>query len=179
MCDAPSPVTKTSGGFIGYAYGYLCPRCVAKVQAAGPWRERRAAAVAARRDALLERYPTLHVVKATRAVTQLEGPLEGRRVQVRLRTTTRQWSHDRYIFHVAWDAARATPAPADLGLPDSILRSLAAGSPRVIPEGASAWLRVAFAHLGKLDVMTVLAALLELASAGTGTGPADASAPPR
>ena len=43
MCDAPSPVTKTSGGFIGYAYGYLCPRCVAKVQAAGPWRERRAA----------------------------------------------------------------------------------------------------------------------------------------
>ncbi len=178
MCDAPSPVKKTRGVFTGYEYGYLCPRCVAKVQAAGPWRERRAQAVAARRDALLERYPALYVVKATRAVTQLEGRLEGRGVQVRLRTTTRQWSQDRYVFHVAWDASRQTPAPAELGVPESILRSLADGSPRVIPEGASAWLRVAFEHLGKLDVLTVLTALLERASASA-SAVSSPSAPPR
>ncbi|MCA9714910.1 MAG: hypothetical protein H6713_30130 [Myxococcales bacterium] len=171
-CQTPAPVKVVRDGFIGYSFGYLCPTCVATVQAAGPWRERRSRTVAARRDAVLERYPQLQVVKATRTVTQLEGALAGRRVQLRLRVTTRAYSDERYVFHVELDADAAPVTAEALGLPDTIVRALSRGSPRVLPNGPTSWLRVAFLHLGKLDVLTVLEALIARASPGARAEPA-------
>ncbi|MCB9568491.1 MAG: hypothetical protein H6710_14970 [Myxococcales bacterium] len=155
LCAAPAPVIDRAPGWLGYAYGRLCPACVAKVKAAGPWKERRARAVAARRDALLERFPGLRVVKSTAAVTQLEGEIEGRQVEVRLRVKNREHDYDRYVFHVELDRDRDPPDAAALALPEPLAPLLATGSPTA-PVTRVRWLRVAFRHLGKLDTVRAL-----------------------
>ncbi|MEZ4381226.1 MAG: hypothetical protein R3A79_07745 [Nannocystaceae bacterium] len=160
LCAADAPIIDRQPGYAGYAYGKLCAACVTKVKAAGPWRTRRAAAVAARRDHLCERYPTLAIVKETRAVTQLEGEVRGRLVEIRLRTKTREYSSDRYIFHVERAPTLTEIRADDLGLPEAIATSIAPGSPS-LTQARAPWLRVAFLHLGKLDVGTVLEALLD------------------
>ncbi len=159
ICSAKAPIVDRQPGFVGFAYGRLCERCVAKVQGAGPWRQRRAAAVAARRDLLVERYPSLRVVKETRAVTQLEGEIRGRQVEVRLRISVRKHSTDRYVFHVERGASLELPSADDLGLDPKLRENIARGSPSFTQTRAR-WLRVAFAHLGRLDTLAVLEALL-------------------
>lgn len=157
ICSKPAPIIDRQPGFVGHAYGRLCPECVARVQADGPWRQRRARAVAARRDALLARFPGLAVVRQAPAVTQLGGAVDGRRVEVRLRVTTRQDCHERYVFHVQHDAGSL--GADDLGLPDALRAQLADGSPSTTQTEVR-WLRVAFRHLGRLDTVTALERLL-------------------
>ena len=158
ICSAPAPVIDRQDGFVGYAYGRLCPSCVAKVQAAGPWRERRAQAVAAREAALLARFPGLAVIRRGRSMVTLAGTVEGRRVQVRLRISAREGSSERYIFHVQDDSG-VTLGVDDLGLPEA-LRSVLAHDPIGHVRTEVPWLRVAFAHLGKLDTVTALELLV-------------------
>lgn len=178
ICGAVAPIIDRQPGFVGYAYGNrgLCPACVKKVKAAGPWRKRRAAAVAARRDYLCERYPTLEIVKETSAVTQLEGEVRGRRVELRLRTKTREYSSDRYIFHVERAPTLTEIRAEDLGLPETIATNIAHGSPS-LTQARVPWLRVAFLHLGKLDVGTVLEALLDRVGADPAPAPPPADDP--
>jgi hypothetical protein len=88
ICSKPAPIVDRQPGFVGHAYGKLCPACVTKVKAAGPWRVRRMKAVEARRDALLARFPGLAVVRVAPAVIMLKGQVDGRQVEVRLRVTT-------------------------------------------------------------------------------------------
>lgn len=157
ICSKPAPIVDRQPGFVGHAYGRLCPDCVARVQADGPWRERRARAVAARRDALLARFPELAIVREAPAVIQLGGAVDGRRVEVRLRVKTRQDCYERYVFHVQHDVG--TLGADDLGLPDDVRAQLALGSPNYTRTECR-WLRVAFRHLGRLDTVTALERLL-------------------
>lgn len=161
ICSKPAPIVARQDGFVGHAYGKLCPACVAKVEAAGPWRVRRARAVEARRDVLLERFPGLAVVRVAPAGIMLAGQVDGRKVEVRLRTTTRHDHDDRYVFHVQHDAARGSLDEAGLGLPEPLRSRLAFCSPSYTQTEVR-WLRVAFRHLGRLDTVTVLARLLTL-----------------
>ncbi|WP_143825712.1 hypothetical protein [Nannocystis exedens] len=157
LCSAVAPIVDRQPGFVGHAYGHLCPACVARVKQAGPWRERRARAAEARRDALRARFPGLAVVRAAPAVIQLAGEIDGRRVEVRLRLTTRQDCNDRHVFHVQHDVG--TLDAASLELPEGLRSKLARGSP-TYTQTAVRWLRVAFAHLGKLDTVVALEHLL-------------------
>lgn len=159
ICAQPAPIVDRQAGFVGHAYGRYCPGCVARVKAAGPWRARRTRAAEARRDALIARFPGLAVVRAAPAVIMLAGQVDGRRVEVRLRITTRQDCYERYIFHVQHDAEHGSLGAAELGLPDALHAQLAVGSPKYTCT-AVRWLRVAFGHLGKLDTITVLERLL-------------------
>lgn len=160
ICSKPAPIVDRQPGFVGHAYGKLCPECVAKVKAAGPWRVRRMQAVEARRDALLARFPGLAVVRVAPAVIMLKGQVDGRQVEVRLRVTTRQDCYERYVFHVQHDAALGTLDAAGLGLSDALRENLAINSPSY-SQTEVRWLRVAFGHLGKLDTITVLEQLLD------------------
>jgi hypothetical protein len=159
ICKAPAPIVDRQPGFIGHAYGRLCPTCVATVEAAGPWRERRQRAVEARRDALLARFPGLAVVRVAPSVIMLKGQVDDRQVEVRLRVKTRQGCYERYVFHVQHDATLGTLDVAGLGLTDALRDDLASDSP-TYTQTEVRWLRVAFRHLGKLDTVHVLEHLL-------------------
>ncbi len=160
ICSKPAPIVDRQPGFVGHAYGKLCPECVTTVEAAGPWRIRRLQAVEARRDALLARFPGLAVVRVAPAVTMLKGQVDGRQIEVRLRVKTRQDCYERYVFHVQHDAALGTLDAAGLGLADALRENLASDSPSYTQTEVR-WLRVAFRHLGKLDTITVLEQLLD------------------
>ncbi|MEZ4454347.1 MAG: hypothetical protein R3B09_33145 [Nannocystaceae bacterium] len=164
ICQAPAPVIDHQPGFTGYAYGRLCSACVARVQSGGPWRKRRALAIAARRDVLLERYPGLAVVRDVRSMIMLAGRIDDREVEVRLRVSARQYTGDRYIFHVEVGPAWTSVTIPDLGLPEPLRRNLS-HDPPAITQTQVRWLRVAFAHLGKLDVLTALTTILERTAA--------------
>ncbi|WP_327141047.1 hypothetical protein [Nocardia sp. NBC_01327] len=147
----------------GTTTGWLCFSCIERVKAAGPWQIRRAAAVSARHDALIIRFPQLETVKVTRALVQLRGRVAGRLVEIRLRTRVRQDTDERYIFHVEYDPSAPELTAAELGLPGNLAAVLSWESPKTTRTEVR-WLRVAFAHLGKLDVITVLDRLVAIAS---------------
>ncbi|MEV6101515.1 hypothetical protein [Nocardia sp. NPDC051981] len=143
--------------------GWLCFSCIERVKAAGPWQIRRAAAVSARHDALVMQFPQLETVKDTRAVVQLRGRIAGRLVEIRLRTRVRRYSNERYIFHVEYDPSAPELTASELGLPDKLAALLSSEPPKTTRTEVR-WLRVAFAHLGKLDTIAALEHLIALAA---------------
>lgn len=101
------------------------------------------------------------LVKHTVSTTQLVGRARGRAVQVRLRRGARRFEYERFIFHVEL-RAELPAGPIDLAL--SFPAKYRATEPRVTIDRGR-WLRVGFMHLGKLDVLDALDALLEAARA--------------
>lgn len=166
-CEQPARFIKTVGQFKAYAMGLkYCAPCQNKVRLGGPAGPRRRAAVQARREALMARYPQLRVIRQTEKMVRLEGGVpdgtgQERWVRVRLKTSARQNSNERYFFEVGvfGDDARASEA---LSVPASIQRSMSSPRPTLVSDKGR-FLRAAFLHLGKLDVLTVLDALLKVA----------------
>ncbi|MEU2255021.1 hypothetical protein ABZ540_17830 [Nocardia xishanensis] len=148
---------------LGNTSGWLCLSCIERVRAAGPWQIRRAAAVSARRDALVMRFPQLETVKDTRTVVQLRGRIAGRLVEIRLRTRVRRYSDEHYIFHVEYDPSAPELTAVALGLPDDLAAQLSSEPPKTTRTEVR-WLRVAFAHLGKLDTVAALEHLIAIAT---------------
>ncbi len=160
ICGAESPVIEVDNGFIGYEYGYLCSTCVNKVKQGGHWKKRRLKAIKSRADIILETYPDLKVVKNTNLVSQFEGKIDDRSVEIRLRVKNRDG--ERYIFHVEHFGG------CDLGIidafrfPDPINRFVHQLSPK-LTSTKKEWIRIGFRHLGKRDVLTVIESMLILA----------------
>lgn len=160
MCDNDSPVIENSDEFIGFEYGYLCSSCVCKVKQGGHWKKRRLNAVRSRTNVLLETYPDLKVVKSTDVVSQLEGVIDNRLVEVRLRVKERDG--ERFIFHVEHLGGQDTSPIESFRFPDPINSFVHGKSPR-FTRTKQEWIRIGFRHLGRLDVLTVIECMLELA----------------
>jgi len=168
LCHTPSPVSYERDGFRAYEWGKLCPRCVERVRSGGHWEARRATASAARAEALLARWPEL--VSTLRArTTHVEGVIAGRRVHVKLRLAARQYESERFVFLVEYRGPAAAICLAELAFEPRIAALVARDSLKVTHHGAR-WLRVAFAHLGKLDTVLVLERLLATAARFETTG---------
>lgn len=147
----PAPVVRRDG-YTVYPFGALCPACVARVQAAGPWRERRGRALAVRVEALRARFPALAIESSTVHRVTLDGLIDGRGVNVTLRVAAREHTGARYVF-------RVTPkAPITIEAAAQALGHLT-GHVSLVSEKRR-YVRAAFLHLGKLDCLNVLTEML-------------------
>lgn len=160
ICGSPAVYNRPWAN--GSSGGFLCTECADRVRADGPWQIRRPLAAVARRDALVARFPDLVTVKDTPAVLQLGGHAEGRLVEVRLRIKVREYSYERYIFHVEYALSAPPLTAADLDLPPHLVDLLSWESPKITRTEVR-WLRVAFRHLGKRDTVAALERLLMVA----------------
>ncbi|MGV9413558.1 hypothetical protein ACWDOP_26965 [Nocardia sp. NPDC003693] len=161
MCGSPDVPPDPPHRYRGTSETRLCVQCIERVLAGGPWRTRRPQAAAARRDALITKFPELTTVKDTPAVLQLRGHVDGLLVEIRLRIKVREYTNERYIFHVEYPAPAPLPTAAELGLPAHIADLVQWDSPK-ITQSEVRWLRVAFRHLGKWDTVTALECLLQV-----------------
>ena len=159
MCSAPSPVLYEQGGFLVYAWAVLCTDCTAMVQAAGPWKLRRASANAARAATLIEHFPSLSS-RIDARTTHVEGHVAGRAVHVRLRLAPRAFENERYVFHVGYRGPIESVAHEALHLDPRFADKMVPASLKVTHDRGR-WLRVAWLHLGRLDTVRVLENLLE------------------
>jgi hypothetical protein len=100
--------------------------------------------------------------------TVVEGAIDGRAVRITLKIASREGDDERYVFRVAihrFDGQKQGPiARTDLKLADRFRDQLSRRSPSISTD-EHRWLRVAFRHLGKLDVLTVLDGLRASADA--------------
>jgi hypothetical protein len=160
LCGALAKELSREGGFIHYEFWYLCPGCVERVRAAGPWKLRRARANQARVEALQERFAELSIIEAARRRVVLGGEVEGRAVRLTLKIAARQGEEERFIFRVALRSSRATVEREELGLEEELERRLSRKSPSIVVD-RQRWLRLGFRHLGKLDTVRVVEAMLE------------------
>lgn len=166
MCDVEARMLGVEAGFRHFAFVGLCPACVATVRAAGPWRSRRAAALAARVRTLHEVYPDLeieHAPSGKRVV--MSGVIGERHVRFTLRTGTREHEYERYVFRVALLVEHEVgPLERDvLDFGEAFAPIPSGGSPKVTRDDHR-WLRVAFLHLGRTDTLTVVDAMLVAAA---------------
>ncbi|MGW0637385.1 hypothetical protein [Nocardia salmonicida] len=157
ICE--SPAVDNRHRTPGSSEGVLCTVCAERVLADGPWQIRRPLVAVARRDVLVARFPGLHTVKDTPAVLQLGGYADGRLVEVRLRIKVREYSYERYIFHVEYAPSAPQLAVADLDLPPHMVDLVSRESLKTTQTEVR-WLRVAFRHLGKWDTVTALERML-------------------
>lgn len=162
ICERPASALGVMDGFAHYAFWYLCPECVARVRAAGHWKMRRASANQARVDALKARFPELHVVETAPRRIALGGEIRGRAVSITLKIAARQGESERYVVRVALRVPRETVERAELAIDEGLVARLVRGSPSITVERYR-WLRLAFRHLGKLDVLRVLEGMLDTA----------------
>lgn len=167
ICDAEARELGRQGGFRRLSFVGLCPSCVATVRGAGPWRTRRAAALAARVRTLSEAHPALaieHAPSGKRVV--MSGMIGERHVRFTLRTGTREHEDERYVFRVELLAERELGAvdPSAVVFGESFAPRPSRGSPSVVRDDHR-WLRIAFLHLGRTDTLTVVDAMLLAATA--------------
>lgn len=163
-CGNTGLFAQCADGIKVFSWHYLCPTCVASVQGAGPWKERRAEANAARARALCEKYPGL-VSTIKGKITHVEGRIENRAVHVRLRLGTREGDDERYIFQIEYTGPEARVKIENLLLPEKLSRVIAHRWPTPVSlmNDRGRWLRVSFKHLGKIDTLDALDALLAAA----------------
>lgn len=157
ICGSPAVYNQPWAN--GSSAGFLCTVCADRVLADGPWKIRRPLAAVARRDALVARFPGLQTVKDTPAVLQLGGRAEERVVEIRLRIKVREYSYERYIFHVEYAPSAPQLTVADLDLPPHMVDLISRGVVKTTRTEVR-WLRVAFRHLGKQDTVIALERLL-------------------
>lgn len=136
----------------------FCARCLLRVRSAGHWKERRALAREARIGALVERYPSLFIGLRTWPRVVLVGVIEGREVRITLRISARERERERYVLKVELKEQRESIAGRGLGLPYHVAQSLA-GPPSIVVDQFR-HVRAGFAHLGKLDIVYALEAML-------------------
>jgi hypothetical protein len=163
MCGAPAPLRGVRDGYRHHTFWSLCPACVAKVQAAGPWRLRRARAIEARIGALQQRFPQLYAVEMARQRVVLGGDVDGRPVRVTLRIAAREGEDERYVLRAAIAGVQPEVGREALRLAPELIEQLSRRSPSVTKD-AHRWLRIAFLHLGKLDIVRALEGLIETAA---------------
>lgn len=167
ICDAEARELGIADGFRHLSFVGLCPVCVTTVLAAGPWRTRRAAALAVRVRTLHERYPDLeieHAPSGKRVV--MSGSIRDRHVRFTLRTGTREYEDERYVFRVELLRERELGAidRSTIAFPPTFVPTPSRGSPTIVRDDHR-WLRCAFLHLGRTDTLTVVDALLAAATA--------------
>jgi hypothetical protein len=162
ICKCPAMALGVSDGFAHYEFWYLCPTCMAQVQAAGHWKIRRAQANQARVDALMERFPQLSVTETAPRRIVVGGEIAERSVRITLKIAARQGESERYVFRVSLRSARKTVERSELAMDEDLIARLVFGSPTISIERIR-WLRLGFLHLGKLDVLRVLEGMINTA----------------
>lgn len=162
ICGLQAAVEGQVSGWVGFRFSGYCPECVGRVRKDGPWKKRRAAATAARRDALLLRFPALVVTKETETMTRLAGTVFDRSVQIRLRRGARSFEYERHIFHVE---LREDHERGPVQLPSPVVADAARMSAPKITSDRGRWLRVACLHLGKVDTVEAVASIVAAAVA--------------
>lgn len=172
-CERRARVLGVVDDFTHYEFWYLCPECVARVRAAGPWKIRRAKANQARVEALKERFPGLHVAETAPRRVALGGEIEGRPVSFTLKIAAREGESERYVLRVALRLPRSKIERADLAIDESLAVRLCTGSPSIIIDRCR-WLRLGFRHLGKLDMLRVVEGMIATAERLDGPSQADA-----
>ena len=162
ICKRPASALGVSDGFTRYEFWYLCHACVARVQAAGPWKIRRALANQARVDALKARFPELYVAETAPRRIALAGGIEGRAVSITLKIAAREGEDERYVLRVALRSARETIERSGLASDEDLIAQLTPGTPSITTDRCR-WLRLGFLHLGKLDMVRALEGLIDTA----------------
>ena len=162
LCDRAATALGTEGGFIHYDFWYLCPACVARVRASGPWKLRRARANQARVEALQEHFTGLRVVETARRRVVLGGEVAGRPVWLTLKIAAREGEDERFVFRLALRSKRETVEREELELDERLQDQLSRKSPSIAVD-RHRWLRLGFRHLGKLDTIRVVEGMVSTA----------------
>jgi len=167
MCTTAARSLGDHDGYRHYTFAGMCPECVHRVRSAGPWKQRRAAALAARVDALAEAFAGLVIERATTGKrVVMSGAVGDRHVRFTLKLAAREYEDERYVLRAELLVARELGAVdrSALLLDPALLERLSEGSPKIVRDDRL-WLRIAFLHLGKIDAIVAARGLLASAEA--------------